>query len=67
MRAAARARLSELRDCVGFNQAALRYHAERMTERERALELMEASSRVREKRRKKGNKAKAVHTAIMSV
>ena len=56
-----------MRSTHGFDQAALRYHTERMTERERVLELMDASSRVREKRRKKGNKAKAVHTAIMSV
>ena len=67
VRAAAHTGLSELRDCAGFNQAALRYHTDRMTEQERVLELMEASSRVREKRRKKGNKSKAVHTAIISL
>ena len=50
-----------------FAQAALRYHTDRMSEHERVLELMEASSRVREKRRKRGNKNKAAHTAIISL
>ena len=45
----------------------MRYHTDRMTEQERVVELMEASSRVREKRRKKGNKNKAAHTAIISL
>jgi U3 small nucleolar RNA-associated protein 12 len=60
-------RMTELRDCVGFNQAALRYHQNRLTEDEKVYELMEASTRVKDKRRKKKNKAKAMQTAILTL
>lgn len=60
-------RLSELRDCVGFNQAALHYHQNKIDERERTVELVEAVTSFKEKRRKKKNKEKAMQTAILSL
>jgi U3 small nucleolar RNA-associated protein 12 len=60
-------RLDELRDMVGFNTAALQFHVNKMDERQRALELEETVLSVKEKRRKKKNKEKALRTAIISL
>ena len=60
-------RLENLRDVVGFNLAALRYHQNKIDERERTVELIEAATSFKEKRKKKKRKEKALQTAVISL
>ena len=67
VRVLAEQRLCALRDTIGFNMAALDYHANSLDERQRALELEEAVVKVKEKRRKKKNKEKALQAAVLTL
>ena len=60
-------RLDELKDAIGFNIAALDFARYRRDERKAALELEESVLRVKEKRRKRKNKEKALQTAILTL
>lgn len=63
----AQTRLGALRDLIGFNIAALDYHKNTLDERQRAVELVESVVKIKEKRRKKKNKEKALQTAVLSL
>ncbi len=67
LRVLASGRLDEMRDLIGFNVAAINFLLGRRDERQAALDLEESVVRVKEKRRKKKNKEKALQTAIMSL
>lgn len=60
-------RLTELKDTVGFNLAALRYLQHQQEEREKTSALVEAVTKLKDKKRRKKQKQRAVQTAIMSL
>lgn len=67
VRKLAGARLTSLKDTIGFNIAALEFAQNRRDERQAALELEEAVTKVRDKRGKRKKKQKALQTAILSL
>ena len=61
-------KLTTLRDLVGFNLAATEFHLTALEEKHRVEEALEETVvRVKEKRRKKKNKEKAMQTAILTL
>ncbi len=67
LRALAQKRLESLKDLVGFNLSALDFALGRRAEREAALQLEETVLRVKEKRRRKKNKEKALQTTVLTL
>ena len=59
--------LQELKATVGFNLAALRYIHQQSDEQEKIQMFLEASTKFREKRKKKKQHNRAIQTAIMSL
>ena len=60
-------RLTELKDAVGFNLAALRFVENQAMERERVESFVEATSKFKAKRKKRKQKQRAMQAAIMSI
>jgi U3 small nucleolar RNA-associated protein 12 len=60
-------RVTEAKDTVGFNVAALQYHMHRKKEESQAFDMIEATMKVKDKRKKKRNKQKALQTAILTL
>lgn len=61
------ARLRELRDVVGFNLAALGFVQNQYQEMEKVQAFVEATSKFKDKKRKRGQRQKTVQTALMSI
>ena len=59
--------LIEEMDSIGFNLAAMRYHANKRDEEEKAWELVENITKIKDKRRKKKNKEKALQAAVLQL
>ncbi|TRY63046.1 hypothetical protein TCAL_10987 [Tigriopus californicus] len=67
LRGLAKDRLQEVKDTVGFNMAALRYTLQQKDEKQKAIELQDAVSKFKDKRKKKKNKERALQTAILTL
>ena len=67
VRDVAQEKLKIVKDCVGLNQAALRYQGNKITEREMALEMFEAVDKVKKKRAKRKNQDRALKTALLTL
>ena len=59
--------LQELRGKVGFNLAALRHVQNEQDEDEKVKSLLEATTKYKEKKRRKKHKQRAIQTAIISL
>lgn len=60
-------RLSELKATVGFNMAALRHLQHEQDEEEKVKALLEATTKYKDKKRRKKQKQRAIQTAILSM
>ncbi len=67
VRKLAEERLNALRDLIGFNLSALDFIKNRREERQAAIELEDTVLKVKEKRRRKKDKEKALQAAIISL
>ena len=59
--------LQELRNNVGFNLAALRHVQNEQDEEEKVKSLLEATTKYKDKKRRKKQKQRAIQTAIISI
>ena len=59
--------LQGLRDNVGFNLAALRHVQNEQDEEEKVKSLLEATTKYKDKKRRKKQKQRAIQTAIISI